>query len=115
MNRLNILILSLGLATLSGQCLAAGDPAAGQTKSATCVACHAADGNSSDAQFPRLAGQYADYLEQALKAYQDGSRQNAIMSGFAAGLSAQDVQDLAAYYATQEGLHVTAITRTLKP
>ncbi len=114
MKQLNILILSLGLATLSGQCLAAGDPAAGQTKSSTCVACHGADGNSSDPQYPRLAGQYADYLQQALKSYQDGSRQNAIMSGFASGLSAQDIQDLAAYYAAQEGLYVTAISRALK-
>lgn len=114
MKKLTILTLSLGLAMLSGQCLAAGDPAAGQTKSATCTACHGADGNSADPQYPRLAGQYADYLEQALKSYQDGSRQNPIMSGFAAGLSAQDIRDLAAYYASQQGLHATAITRTLK-
>lgn len=114
MNKLTILTLSLGLATLPGASLAAGDPAAGQAKSATCVACHGPDGNSSDPQYPRLAGQYADYLEQALKSYQDGSRQNPIMSGFASGLSARDIRDLAAFYAAQEGLHVTAIGRGLK-
>jgi cytochrome c553 len=114
MNKTTLLILSLGLASLSGQALAAGDPAAGQAKSTTCVACHGADGNSPDPQYPILAGQYADYLVQSLKSYKDGSRQNAIMSGFAAGLSTQDIRDLAAFYAAQEGLHVTAITRGLK-
>ena len=113
MNKLTIHLLSLGLATLSSQALAAGDPAAGQTKAATCIACHGADGNSADPQYPRLAGQYADYLEKSLQAYQDGSRQNPIMSGFAAGLSSQDIRDLAAFYAAQEGLYVTAITRSL--
>ena len=115
MNKLVTLTLSLALAGLSGQALAAGDPAAGQTKTATCVACHGADGNSTDPQFPRLAGQYGDYLEQSLRAYKDGSRQNAIMSGFAAGLSDQDIRDLAAFYAAQEGLQVTSITRKVKP
>jgi cytochrome c553 len=115
MNKLTILALSIGLAALSSQALAAGDPAAGQTKAATCVACHNADGNSTDPQYPRLAGQYADYLEQALKSYQDGRRQNAIMNGFAAALSQQDMRDLAAFYAAQKGLKEIAITRMLKP
>jgi cytochrome c553 len=115
MNKLVTLTLSLALAGLSGQALAAGDPVAGQTKAATCVACHGADGNSTDPQFPRLAGQYADYLEQALQAYQDGSRQNPIMSGFAAGLGKQDIRDLAAYYAGQEGLQAMSITRKVAP
>jgi cytochrome c553 len=115
MKKLTTLTLSLGLAILAGQCLAAGDPAAGKEKSATCTACHGADGNSSDPQYPRLAGQYADYLEQALKSYQDGSRQNPIMSGFASGLGKQDIRDLAAYYAGQDGLQATSITRKLKP
>ena len=114
MKKTTLLMLSLGLASLSAQALASGDPAAGQAKSATCVACHGADGNSPDPQNPILAGQYADYLIHALKAYQDGSRQNAIMNGFAAGLSAQDIRDLAAFYASQDGLHVTAITRGLR-
>ena len=114
MKKLSILTLSLGLASFAGHTLAAGDHTAGQAKAATCIACHGADGNSTDPQYPRLAGQYADYLVHAMKSYQDGSRQNAIMNGFAAGLSRQDIRDLAAFYAAQDGLHVTAITRTLK-
>lgn len=83
--------------------LAQGDVAAGKEKSAPCVACHGADGNSTDPNFPLLAGQYADYLVKALEDYKSGARKNAIMAGFAAGLSKQDREDLAAYFASQKG------------
>ncbi|MFK7994049.1 MAG: cytochrome c [Granulosicoccus sp.] len=81
----------------------AGDPAAGEQKAATCAACHGADGISTIASNPILAGQYASYLEHALKSYRDGSRQNAIMSGFAAQLSDEDISDLAAWFSSQTG------------
>lgn len=113
MNRLATLTLSLALAALSGQSMAAGDPAAGKDKSAACAACHGADGNSSDPQYPRLAGQYQNYLVRSLQAYKSGARKNPIMSGFAAGLSEQDMEDLAAYFSAQDGLHVTAVGRVL--
>ena len=82
---------------------AGGDIAAGKEKSAPCAACHGADGNSTDPSFPLLAGQHADYLVKALEDYKSGERKNAIMAGFAAGLSKQDREDLAAYYASQKG------------
>ena len=79
-----------------------GNPAAGQEKSQTCQACHGLDGNSStNPTYPRLAGQYEDYLRKALSDYKSGARKNAIMNGMAAGLSEQDQADLAAYYASQ--------------
>lgn len=77
------------------------NPEAGRQKSAVCVTCHGPDGNSTDPQFPRLAGQYEDYLARALMDYQSGARKNPIMSGFVAQLSAQDMRDLAAFYARQ--------------
>ncbi len=83
--------------------LAQGDAAAGKEKSAPCIACHGADGNSPAPNFPRLAGQHADYLVKALEDYKTGARKNAIMAGFAAGLSKKDREDLAAYFASQEG------------
>lgn len=113
MNRLISYCLALAAIGTSGLAVAGGDVAAGQQKSATCTACHGPDGNSSDPQFPRLAGQHADYLERALMDYQSGARKNAIMSGFAAGLSKQDMADLAAYYAQQTGLHSTAQGRAV--
>ena len=83
---------------------AAVDIAAGKEKSALCVACHGEDGNSTDPQYPRLAGQYADYLVRALQDYRSGARQNPIMSGFAGGLSDADIANLSVYYASQKGL-----------
>ena len=82
---------------------AQGDVAAGKEKSAPCAACHGADGNSTDPNFPLLAGQHADYLVKALEDYKSGARKNAIMAGFAAGLSRKDREDLAAYFASQKG------------
>ena len=80
----------------------AADLAAGKAKATeVCAACHGADGNSASADFPRIGGQYADYLAKALRDYKSGQRKNAIMAGFAQALSKQDVENLAAYYAAQ--------------
>ncbi len=103
--------LTVCLVLSCGDVAAAGDPVAGKAKSETCAACHGEDGNSANAAYPKLAGQYASYLEKALKDYRSGGRQNAIMSGFAAPLSDRDIADLAAYFASQGGdLHVPTIS-----
>ena len=78
-----------------------GDAAAGASKAAVCAACHGMDGNSSDPQYPKLAGQHEIYIARHLALYRSGERENAIMLGFAAGLSPQDMRDLGAFYATQ--------------
>lgn len=90
--------------SLSFSAIAGGDIDAGKQKSAPCAACHGADGNAGvDPQYPRLAGQYRDYLVQALREYRDGERTNAIMVGFATPLSDQDVENLAEYYSSLPG------------
>ncbi|MGA9333468.1 MAG: cytochrome c [Rudaea sp.] len=66
---------------------------------APCAACHGIDGNATAAQYPRLAGQYHDYLAQALHEYKSGARQNAIMAGFAKPLSDADIDALSRYFA----------------
>ncbi|MFO7641565.1 MAG: c-type cytochrome [Candidatus Competibacteraceae bacterium] len=81
--------------------LAAGDATAGRAKSATCAACHNADGNSANPEYPKLAGLGAGYLFKQLQEYKDGTRPNAIMLGMSAALSEQDMLDLAAFYASQ--------------
>ncbi|MDQ2695870.1 MAG: cytochrome c4 [Pseudomonadota bacterium] len=81
---------------------AAGDPAAGKDKAAACAACHGADGNSASGQWPKLAGQHADYLVKQLQNFKSGDRVNATMNGMAAPLSDQDIEDLAAYFASQQ-------------
>ena len=98
-----ILLSAVGIFSLSAQ--AGGNAGAGQKIAGEkCQACHGADGNSTQPQYPRLAGQHADYLERALSEYQSGARSNPIMAGFAAGLSEQDKKDVAAWFSSQKGL-----------
>ncbi|MDO1529764.1 cytochrome c [Fulvimonas sp. R45] len=96
-------LLSLGavLALASAPLLAGGNAADGKTKAAACFACHGADGNAVDPQYPRLAGQYNEYIQQALHEYKDGRRDNPIMKGMVATLSDQDIEDIAAYFSSQ--------------
>lgn len=84
----------------SGSAFASGDITAGKDKATTCFACHGPDGNAPDPQYPRLAGQWENYLLQALREYKSGKRDNPIMKGFVSTLSDQDMQDLAAYFAS---------------
>jgi cytochrome c553 len=93
---------------------AAGNPAAGKDKAAVCAGCHGADGNSPTPMFPKIAGQYENYLVHALKAYKSGERKNPIMAGMAAPLSDQDIADLAAFFSRQKGLHDTPASRLTK-
>lgn len=101
-----LLLLALAAATFTLQAQAAGNPEAGKTKSTPCAACHGADGNSPVAMFPKLAGQTQDYLVHSLTAYKSGKRKNPIMGAQAAALSKADIEDLAAYFAAQQGLTV---------
>jgi cytochrome c553 len=82
-----------------------GDAKAGQTKAAACAACHGADGNPSDPQYPRLAGQSERYIAQQLALFASGERNTgmaAVMAPFAQTLNAQDMRDVGAYFATQK-------------
>ena len=97
-----LLVCTLALA-FAGDVQAGGNAAAGKTKAAqVCAACHGADGNKPiTPENPILAGQHQDYLLRAMKDYKSGKRNNPIMKGFAAGLSNQDMEDLAAWFASQ--------------
>lgn len=77
----------------------AADPQAGKAKAAVCAACHGANGISIIPDYPNLAGQKVKYLQSSIKAYRDGERKNPIMSPMAAGLSDDDIANLAAFYA----------------
>ena len=82
----------------------AGDAGKGREKAkAVCAACHGEDGAKPSApDQPILAGQHYDYLVRALGDYKNGRRNNAIMKGFAAQLSKQDMEDLAAWFSSQK-------------
>lgn len=101
------LIAALIFGAISMNAFAAGDPAKGEAlaKKYNCASCHGADYKTPiDPSYPKLAGQYADYLVHALTAYKRGNkgygRNNAIMGGMAQPLSDQDMVDIAAYLAS---------------
>lgn len=90
-------------ASLAGQELTPTGRAIGTAPKAsqTCVACHGIDGIGILPEYPNLAGQHADYIQVALKAYRSGQRKNAVMGGMAAALTDADILELAAYYSSQ--------------
>jgi cytochrome c553 len=93
--------LTLAVLGWSGTALAAGNAEAGQAKSATCMACHGMDGNSPNPEWPSIAGQHASYVVKQLRQFKAMERQNPLMTPMAMILSDQDMEDLAAFYATQ--------------
>ena len=102
----------LGLFAIASFVAASAAPAAdlkaGEAKvKAVCQACHGTDGNNQNADYPKLGGQYPDYLAKALRDYKSGARKNPIMGAFAGTLSTADIDNVAAYYAAQPAVLVT--------
>jgi cytochrome c553 len=81
---------------------AAGDAAAGEAKTAACLACHGPMGNSVVPMWPKLAGQQQEYIQKQLMDFKAGNRANEQMTPMAMPLSDQDVADLAAYFSAQQ-------------
>jgi len=90
----------------SGPALAGGDAAAGKRKISMCQGCHGIPGYKTVFpavyHVPKLGGQNPDYIIKALQAYKSGERSHPTMRAIAAGLSEQDMADLAAYYAVAD-------------
>jgi cytochrome c553 len=97
-----LLVFAAALAV--GAVAHAGDPAAGKEKAKVCAACHGENGISQAPDFPKLAGQYNDYLVRAMNDYKTGARKNPIMAGQVANLKKEDIADLSAYFASQQAL-----------
>lgn len=93
------LIVMLTTASLAASNAFAADVEKGKAKSATCSACHGSNGISQIPMYPNLAGQKEQYLVLQLKAFRSGERKNMVMAPMAAGLSDDDIANLAAYYA----------------
>lgn len=103
--------VALASVTFGSQAAPMGDAAAGEAKAGLCGGCHGADGNSEDATYPRLAGQYAGYIAKQVKDFKAGLRNNNdTMAGMAASVEAdQDAWDIGAYFAKQK------MTKSLTP
>ena|SRR5688572_19624404 len=80
------------------------DAAAGKEKAKVCAACHGESGVSAAAEFPKIAGQHYDYMVRAMTDYKTGARKDPIMAAQVANLNRRDIQDLAAYFASQPGV-----------
>jgi cytochrome c553 len=105
MTRLTAICLAIGAALAPGFAQAAeGNPAAGKNKSAMCAGCHGIPGYKTafpvTYSVPKLGGQHAAYIVKALQGYKSGDRTHPSMRAIAAGLTDQDMADVAAYYAT---------------
>jgi len=96
-----VITTTLLISIAMGQAHAAGDPVAGKAKAGQCAACHGPDGNSVNPEWPKLAGQHADYLVKQLQFFEAGERENTTMKPMASVLDAQGREDVAAYYASQ--------------
>jgi cytochrome c553 len=97
------LAAAAGLAVTAGDALAAGDAEAGHVKAYTCTGCHGIPGYNNvypTYKVPKIGGQNYEYLVAALKAYRDGEREHPTMGLQATSLSDQDIEDIAAYFAS---------------
>ncbi len=107
-----VIVVALAGFTVAGH--AQGDPGRGKAKAAPCAACHGGDGGGGgDPSWPKLAGQFPEYLVEQLEAFKSGARKNPLMTPMAARLTDQDMQDLAAYYASQPSKQGAAATKEL--
>ena len=98
-------ILLFSVLLLNNAAFAAGDVAHGKQLSATCAACHGADGNSTVPMWPKIAGQSKKYIYQQLQAFKkgkQGGRYDPSMTPLMQGLKVQDMEDLAAYFSAQK-------------
>jgi cytochrome c553 len=98
MKRFLMFTATLCGAVASTAALPAGNTATGATKAVVCQACHGANGNSANPEWPSLAGLGADYIAEQLQNFKDGKRNNPVMVPNAASLSPADMADLGAYF-----------------
>lgn len=97
-------LLAAAALLAAGSAHAANLDAGKQKAQEVCQSCHGMDGlSAASADYPKLAGQHRDYLAKALRDYKSGMRKNPIMGAMAQPLTAQDIDNMAAYYASQPG------------
>lgn len=117
---MKLFVTYLGAAALAAASLAAHgqtakpDLAKGAAQyGQVCVACHAADGNSTTPVNPKLAQQHPEYLVKQLHEFKTGKRENAIMVGFASSLSDEDMRNISFWLASQKGKLGSAVNKDL--
>jgi cytochrome c553 len=92
------------------QRIGTGDPVIGKDKSALCMGCHGEDGNSVSSDFPKLSGQWADYIQKQVREFQNGARYNEVMTDVAMSVdNFHDLFDISAYFASQKQMGGTPV------
>ncbi len=94
--------LFLFAVTIPCQTFAGGDPVAGKSTAVICIGCHAADGNSTNSIYPKLAGQNAAYLAKQLRDFKTGIRKEEHMSSMVEAIRFDDIPNIAAYFSQQD-------------
>jgi cytochrome c553 len=100
-NRFAVAAMIVVLGGLAAPAMAANLDAGKKRATEVCAACHGIDGNSQNPDYPRLGGQYPDYMAKALRDYQSGARSNPIMAAFAKSMSESDIADVVAWFSSQ--------------
>jgi cytochrome c553 len=98
----SLIALTLSTSSMANEEIVADASKAETIVNTVCIACHGSDGNSVISLNPKLAGQHPEYLEKQLTEFKSGKRANAVMSGMVAGLSEEDMKNLAAYFSSQK-------------
>jgi len=103
MKQVSVIVPLFALCSLgAGAALAAGSAEKGEAKATACIACHGAQGNSANPEWPNLAGQHEQYIRKQLQAFKSGVRKNPLMTPMAMSLSDDDMEDLGAYFSAQK-------------
>jgi len=96
------IIISALMLAIASTVMAGGDPVAGKKKAALCIGCHGVDGNSSNPDWPSLAGQGEGYLIKQITDFKTGARKDGTMNAMVGGLSDADIANVSAYFASNK-------------
>lgn len=96
------LIFSLLLLSFLSTAIADGDPVIGKSTSILCIGCHGFNGNSTNPEYPKLAGQGEEYLEKQLRDFKSGARKEEHMTSMVDAIQMTDIPNLAAYFSSQK-------------
>ena len=107
-------LITVAMLALAGNVVAGGDPVAGKKKAALCIGCHGVDGNSSNPDWPSLAGQGEAYLAKQITDFKTGARKDGTMNAMVGGLNAADIANVSAFFASNKAKGGTASKESLE-
>jgi len=107
-------LITVVMFAVAGSVMAAGDPVAGKKKAALCIGCHGVDGNSSNPDWPSLAGQGESYLAKQITDFKTGARKDGTMNAMVGSLSDADIANVSAFFASNKAKGGTATESSIE-